>query len=433
MKDKLLLTNTSIISSGRFIENGEILIQKGKITAVGEYGSISKTADAEEIDLGGRISMPGFVNPHTHLYSALATGLSPKGPTPDFKSILENFWWPLDAVHDEESVYYSTLSGLINAVKHGVTCIFDHHASMNFVSGSLETIEKALSMAGLKSVCCFEVSDRHSSSDIEEQVKENIDFIESHKKSDTTKGMLGLHANFTLSKQTLRIISDITAGRTLDYPIHIHCGEGSADLDFCIEDGYAGPVDRLHSYGLIGSSSILAHCVHLSETDEKLLAELNPFIISNPESNANNRVGTADRGRFPSYLIGTDGMSYDMISSLRSQYLLGSGLSENFAGLYTAFIERPAKLVKTFFPSSGKLESGYDADIAVLDYIPETPISEDSLMGHLIFGAQGGKVHMTIASGNILYRDGKLTFTFESALNEKIRHAALELHRRYYG
>ena len=74
-----------------------------------------------------------------------------------------------------------------------------------------------------------------------------------------------------------------------------------------------------------------------------------------------------------------------------------------------------------------------DADLAVLDYAPETPIDENSLMGHLIFGAIGGKAHMTISRGNILYNDGKLTFTFEGSIKNQIKKAAYELHRRYHG
>ena len=112
MNKNFLLTNTIVISQDLFIEDGEILIRNGKIVSVGKKGESKKSKDIIEYDLGGRISMPGFVNPHTHLYSELATALSPKVPTPDFTSILEQFWWPLDSVHNEESIYYSALSGI---------------------------------------------------------------------------------------------------------------------------------------------------------------------------------------------------------------------------------------------------------------------------------------------------------------------------------
>ena len=95
---------------------------------------------------------------------------------------------------------------------------FDHHASMNYVDGSLNTIKKAVSLAGLKTVCCFEISDRPSNKPVSAHILENIDFMEANSKSDNVKGMLGLHANFTLSAKTLSYISDIIAGRDIRVP-----------------------------------------------------------------------------------------------------------------------------------------------------------------------------------------------------------------------
>ena len=233
----------------------------------------------------------------------------------------------------------------------------------------------------------------------------------------------------------MSIISSAILDFSKKPPIHIHCGEDRADLDYCIDDGFKGPVDRLNSFGLLDEDSILAHCIQLSNRDYDLLSEIKPFIISNPESNANNRVDKPDRTRFPSYLIGTDGMSFDMIASLRTQYLLGEGLAEDFTDLYKAFLSESCRLQNSFFPETGKLSVGYDADIAVLDYIPDTPISSENLLGHLIFGAgsRGGKAYMTIASGNIIFQNGNLTFTYENALREQIKKAAVSLHRRYHG
>lgn len=436
MNNSFLLQNCLVVSPGVFIRCGEILVEDRKIKSIGKCGTLlpDLSETITKYDLGGRMVLPGLVNPHAHLYSSLSAGLSPKGSTKNFSEVLSNFWWPLDAALDEESVYYSAVSGIIDAVKHGVTCIFDHHASMNFVGGSLDIIERAFSLAGLKGVLCFETSDRKSISASREHLAENARFIEKHLNSSSIRGAIGLHANLTLSDSTLDAAAEILAGRLDNYPVHIHCGEDITDLNFCIDAGCQGPVDRLNRFKLLGGKSILAHCIHLSEYDRELLENYKPNIISNPESNANNRVGKLDRSRIPSYLIGTDGMSFDMVSSLRSQYLLGEGLSEDFGSLYDSFIKKPAQLIEDFFPGRcGRLEAGFDADIAVLDYIPETPVNEENIIGHLIFGARGGKAYMTIAGGNILYHDGRITFTFENSIKNQIRTAAEKLHRRYYG
>ena len=301
------------------------------------------------------------------------------------------------------------VSGILDAVRHGVTCIFDHHASMNYVEGSLDTIERAFNLAGIKGVLCFETSNRRSAAGTVGHLAENAEFIKKHLKDGRIRGMLGMHANFTLGRAELEAASEIVSAAPDDFPIHIHCGESADDLEFCVAEGFKGPVDRLNSFGLIGAKTILAHCIHLSDKDRRLLSEHSSWIISNPESNANNRVGRLDRSLIDRYLIGTDGMSFDMISSLRSQYLLGDGLSEDFSRLYDVFVNAPEQLVSGFFPNTGRIEAGYDADVAVIDYIPETPVNSGNVLGHLIFGARGGRAYMTISHGNILYHDGKIT------------------------
>jgi cytosine/adenosine deaminase-related metal-dependent hydrolase len=435
MENKYLLHNCIIADSQSFFPSGEVLVSGGKIVAAGDEVQISKEErqQIKKYDLGGRLLLPGFTNPHTHLYSSLSAGLSPKGPVNHFEEILSNFWWPLDAAHDEESVYFSAISGIIDAVKHGVTCIFDHHASMNYVSGSLNTVEKAINTAGLKAVLCFETSGRKGPREAEKHLEENLNFITAHSENSRIKGVLGMHANFTLNNSILALASEAVSKMPFEVPIHIHCGEDKADLSYCIESGYKGPVDRLNRYGLLNSGSILAHCIHLSESDFELLHRFTPFVVVNAESNANNRVGKTKRSYLRAYTVGTDGMSYDMISSLRSQYLLGMGLSEDLYSLFDVFFNNILILQNRFFPETGRIAAGFDADIAVTDYVPVTSINKKNLMGHLIFGARGGPSYMTIAEGNILYYKGEITFTFEQNMKEQIKAAAQKLHRRYYG
>ena len=51
-------------------------------------------ANAEIIDAHNGLIMPGFINAHHHIYSALARGLSLPGPAPtNFGEILEGLWF----------------------------------------------------------------------------------------------------------------------------------------------------------------------------------------------------------------------------------------------------------------------------------------------------------------------------------------------------
>ncbi len=426
-----------MVTDGRelFLEDGAILVRDCLISAVGSTAEIrrqmkSSGSNEEFIDVRGRIILPGLLNPHHHLYSSLATGLEPVGSADSFTDQLESLWWRLDRAHDRDSVYYSAMAGIVDSIKHGVTTIFDHHASMGWAAGSLETIAEAFDILGIKGVLCYETSDRMEAAQTAVHVEENLSFWASHRESTTLRACFGLHANFTLSEESLETIANT---KPPELPIHIHCGEDRADLEYCRELGYKGPVHRLSEHGLLDNRSILAHAVHLSERDHKLLEEIHPIVVSNPESNANNQVGSMDRRRIGKYVLGTDGMSGDLLQTLRSQFLLGKGRKESFEDLRKVFFSDKLEAQQKYFPNTGALAPGARADIAVLDYIPLTPISQGNLMGHLLFGAKTGKAFMTISDGVIIFRDGMITIIDENDLVREARDTARQLHRRYYG
>ncbi|MBN2279206.1 MAG: amidohydrolase family protein [Candidatus Marinimicrobia bacterium] len=426
MHDHFILTNGIVTDGFSFlIENCRIEIADGKIANIGDASDF-KSKDIKIIDLKGRLVLPGLLNPHHHLYSALATGLVPIGPTDNFTQILENLWWQLDKTLDEESIYYSAVSGLMQSVRYGVTTLFDHHASMSRVTGSLQLIEKAFRKIGVKGVLCYEISDRMGKNFLQSQINENINFYIKNMEDPQIQGLLGLHANFTLSEASMATIAE---QKPEELPIHIHCGEDKADFDYCVEQGYNGPVHRLFEYGLLSENSILAHCIHLSETDYQLLQKFEPIIISNPESNANNNVGLMNIEKIENYLLGTDGMTGNILGTLRSHYLQRNG---NLPNAMKILFENPAQLTGRYFSNSGTIREGNAADFAITNYIPVMPINLDNLLYHLLFGVQGKEMFMTIADGKILFSDNTLHTIDETEINKEIKKVVNKLHERFY-
>ncbi len=423
---KYILTNATITDGFSFlIENGAVEIENDRIKTIGKSSEIQNQG-IKTIDLQGRLVLPGLLNPHHHLYSALATGLAPIGPTTNFNLILENLWWHLDQTLDEESIYYSAIHGLIQSVKYGVTTIFDHHASMNAVGGSLEIIEKAFKEIGVKGLLCYEISDRMGEKSVESQLTENINFWENHREDTHIQGLLGLHANFTLSESTL---AKIQKQKPPEMPVHIHCGEDRADFQYCVDHGYAGPVDRLNKFGLLRKDSFLAHCIHLSEKDYDLIRQIQPVVISNPESNANNNVGTMNTEKIQKYILGTDGMTGNILGTMRSHFLQRNGKIDHPLEIQ---FRKPAELIERYFPDAGRLAEGKRADLAITNYIPVTEINLDNLFYHLIFGVQGQPMYMTIADGIILYKDGKMQTLNEPDIIQNVQKAVRKLHKNYY-
>ena len=83
-----LLTNGRVITRDEggkgYYEKGAVAYEGTKIVEVGEEDApcAQKYPQAEIIDAKGGVIMPAFINAHTHIYSALARGLSIVGNNP---------------------------------------------------------------------------------------------------------------------------------------------------------------------------------------------------------------------------------------------------------------------------------------------------------------------------------------------------------------
>jgi cytosine/adenosine deaminase-related metal-dependent hydrolase len=94
------------------VEKASLRIEGERILERG--AALAPTEGEEVLDLEGALVLPGLVNAHTHLYSALSRGMpGPAEPPRSFLEILQKVWWRLDRALDEESVY---LSGLVGAI-----------------------------------------------------------------------------------------------------------------------------------------------------------------------------------------------------------------------------------------------------------------------------------------------------------------------------
>ena len=91
-----LITNGKLITrdiDNPYFEDGGVAVEGNKIVEVGDDLTLKlKYPNAEIIDAEGNVIMPAFINAHTHIYSALARGLSINGYNPrNFYEMLPNF------------------------------------------------------------------------------------------------------------------------------------------------------------------------------------------------------------------------------------------------------------------------------------------------------------------------------------------------------
>ena len=439
----ILLANGKVITRDPegvgYLPDGGVVTDGGKIVEVGATADLkAKYPQAEFVDARGGVIMPGLINAHTHIYSALARGLSIDGYNPtSFYEVLDGQWWYIDRNLDLEATKASAQALVIDSIKQGVTTIFDHHASFCEIPGSLMKIAEVTKEFGMRACLCYEVSDRDGEEKSLQSVQENKDFIDYCEKnpSDMLKAMFGGHALFTISDKTFDRMVEANNGRV---GYHIHVSEGMNDVYDSLQNYGRRPVQRLQDHGILGSKTILGHCIHVNTAEMDIIKATDTMCVNNPESNMGNAVGISPVLQLykKGILIGmgTDAYTNDMLESLKVALAIqrhniclpNVGWGEVTTML---FQNNPAIGEKYFGVPLGKLSPGAAADVIVMDYKPFTPFSGDNIDGHMLFGMTGRQCQTTIVNGKILMKDRELVGIDEEAENAHI----LEESRKLWG
>ena len=223
----------------------------------------------------------------------------PRTPT-EFQEILELVWWRLDTALDLDLIHWSAMLGALDALGAGSTAIVDHHESPNAIDGSLSVIADACAEVGVRVNCAYGVTDRHGPEGAAAGLAENDRFL-----SEGGRGMVGLHAAFTCTDDTIAAAAELATRHGVG--VHVHVAEGPADT-----------WQQLR--GHTADDWWLIHGVHLPD-DHGLLGT----IVHNPRSNMNNGVGYANPARFAATgnptALGTDGIGADMLDEFRVAFV----------------------------------------------------------------------------------------------------------------
>ncbi|SHI11203.1 putative aminohydrolase SsnA [Clostridium intestinale] len=424
-----------------YIENGAVVIRDNTIIAVGDYSVLKEKYKEEEfIDAKGKVIMPGLINTHMHIYSAFARGMAGKGPAPkNFTDILENLWWRLDKGLTLEDTKYSAYTTYLDCIKNGVTTVFDHHASPYSVEGSLFTIGDAAKELGVRTCLCYETSDRDGEEILKAGIKENINFIKKYNNvnEDMLKGMFGMHAAFTLSDKSLDMCREAMEG--VDAGYHIHTSEGIDDLYDSLRNHGKRVVERLMDFDILSDKTIAVHCVHVNSREMELLKQTNTNVVHNPESNMGNAVGCSPVLEFIERGInvglGTDGYTSDMMESIKVGNIIHKhnlcDPNVGFNEVSSMAFDNNRKISSKYFNKEvGALKEGAYGDVIIVDYNPLTPLNENNINGHIIFGMSGRCVTDTIINGKVVMRNRVINKVDEEKIFSKSRELAQKLWER---
>ena len=346
----------------------------------------------------------GLVCAHHHLYSSLARGMPAPDVTPNsFLSILEYVWWKLDVALDLETLYWSAALGAAEALCNGTTAIIDHHESPMAIDGSLDVIADACSMIGVKANLSYGITDRWDGSTLRSKVsplspmtdgaaqglRENERFLRAG-----GRGMVGVHASFTCTDETLEAAAELA--ESMNTGVHIHVAEGQDDKD-------AG--SRLQD--LANEKWLLIHAVHLDR-------DLQGTIVHNPRSNMNNSVGYANPVRFANDVaLGTDGIGADMLEEARLAYVR----------LRESDVTQSPETVWQWLRNADKFFPEIDKDTVTWSY------DQTDSPWHVAF-TPGVRCVDVRVDGDLVVENGKPTRFDMNEIRTKAAEAAIKLHKK---
>ena len=382
-----------------------IYIEGERIAAVGAKARVE--ADTV-IDGKQKAAVPGFVNTHTHAAMTLLRSYADDMP---LQAWLEKAIWPRERKIEPEDVYWGTKLACLEMIKGGTTAFNDMYFHMDQAA-------RAVKEMGIRAVLSEGFIDLRDPSRGEELLKAQQAMLKKVEGvgTDRVKPALGPHAIYTVSRDSLQAMKDLSD--TKGYPIHIHLAETKQEVDDCASQQGMRPVRYLESLGLLSRQLVAAHCCWVDRDEIDLMARSGVKVSHCPTSNMKLAAGTmpynAMREAGILVSLGTDGPAsnnnLDMLESMKFAGLLQKLTSGDPTVAPAAEVFEMGTLggARTLGLDSGLIEEGRLADIALIDLRrPELNPPHD-LKSLLVYSAHGNVVDTVICDGQVLMKGRKV-------------------------
>ena len=397
--------------------------EAGRIAEVG--GTVRPAPGDEVIDGTGTAIVPGFVNGHTHAGMTLFRGYADDLPLMEW---LEGHIWPVEKRMSDDDVYWGTRLACVEMIRTGTTSFWDMYWHAHAAARAVED-------AGLRAVTAAPLID---DGDPEKSERACTDADRSLEAIADAGGELARpgfapHAIYSVSERSLRWVSERAA--ELDIPVQIHLSETAGEVEGCIAAHGVRPAEVLDRCGLLSERVVLAHGVHLDDSELRLIAERGATVVTNPVANLKLAVG----GPFPYRAareaevrlgLGTDGPgsnnSLDLLDDAKVFALLQKNAVGDPAGVSAAETLELARGQRSPLLGGAVLVAGAAADfLLVRTESPELGLG--TLDAGLIYAASGSIVDFTVVAGRPLMRGGVIEGSEEVLARARERAAGLGL------
>jgi cytosine/adenosine deaminase-related metal-dependent hydrolase len=383
--------------------------------------------------------LPGFIQGHVHVVQSLlrhqADGL-------ELLEWLRRCTWPYEAALDGDGVEAAAELGIAELLCGGTTTALDFGTTHDH-----DRVFRAAQRLGIRFTSGkthMDIGEGAPAALLEDPERSLADASELGRRwHGAADGRLryAVAPRFALScsPDLLRGCSELA--RTHDWLLQSHAAENRNEVEQVLALSGLGNIDLLDDYGLLGDDVILAHGVHVAETDVRRLAFTRTTICHCPGANLTLGSGIAD---VPGLLaagvpvvLGADGppcnnrlsIFYEMslaatIHNLRH----GATALDQWAVLGMATRDGAAAL--HLKDEVGTLENGKAGDVVVVELEEWSGLPGGDPASRIVFGGGPQMVRHVVVAGQPLVVDGALVSTETEVLKQRVDDAWRATRRR---
>ena len=360
----------------RYVEDGLLITEQGKVTWFGTWqeGQARITNEMEFAHYPDQLIVPGFIDTHIHFPQTEMMGAYGE----QLLEWLNTYTFPTEMQFKDKKYADEIAHFFVNELlKNGTTTAL---VFCTVHPQSVDALFEAAERHQMRLIAGKVMMDRHAPEDLcdtaETAYTESKALIEKwHAKG---RNLYAITPRFapTSTPEQLEKAGQLKA----EYPdvyVHTHLSENKNEIAW-VKDLFPeqkGYLDVYHHYGLTGSQSVFAHCVHLEDAEWDCMHDTDSAIAFCPTSNL-----FLGSGLFPlkktweknvKVGLGTDigaGTSFSQLQTLNEAYkvqqLQGDKLSA-FESLYHATLGGAKAL--NLDDKLGNFNLGKEADFVVLN------------------------------------------------------------------
>lgn len=419
------------------VVQGDVQVIDGRIAAVGD--DVGAAHADSTIDARGALLLPGFVQTHIHLCQTLFRGLAEDLPLLEW---LRRRVWPLEAAHDDRTLAVAARLAAAELQLGGTTSVL----TMETVHGT-EAVFDALAPTGLRATigkCLMDVRGEAPARLHQPAAAGLTEVLSLHKRwSSLVNGRLraAFAPRFALS--CTRELLEATAGAAAEHNllVHTHASEQRDELALVRRQTGLDNVAYFATLGLASHRLCAAHCVWVTEDEQRLLADHQIKVLHCPGSNLKLGSGIAPvpemRARNVRVSIGADGAACNNTLDMFHEMRLAATLQAMRLGPGAL----PARDVVTMATREGaralglddeigSIEAGKRADLILVGSADLHQMPSPDPYARLVFSSRASDVRLTMVDGTVVARDGELTWADRAAIAHDALGAARTLVER---